>query len=404
MDFPKQTGPRAMRAILTLCIFFLSLVFLLLPPPSYAGTLQSIYDSLDSSGPGTVAMHSISFTNQTTVPSSGKIIIKFPDLKSGDSNTQSSPSASTFQLNNLDAQPQLVKITDDEVDITPSVTVTATNPGVNTSPTITITLNSGTSIQANSQVKIFIGCETVSEAMCTLPSAIVLNPTKTNAQGTADRWTITVTTQDSSSTELDIGRTKIATIEPVRTAAQIDPLLTFTISGIKNSSNVNTGNSIGCKDTTDTNTGVDSTATSVNLGSLSTSRINVSAQLITVTTNVSSGYSLSATSTERLSSAASEISSSTSPSEINKGQTGFGVRPCGLDISASVWGEDPERLYAWPEADSPLILSSDSSGPVGNTVTKGNGMISVEYAATVSDDIPAGSYKTSVTYILTATF
>ncbi|MEK9178596.1 MAG: hypothetical protein AAB801_02335, partial [Patescibacteria group bacterium] len=179
--------------------------------------------------------------------------------------------------------------------------------------------------------------------------------------------------------------------------------LIFTISGIENSEDVNSGNTIGCENTSDTNTGVASTSTKVGLGNLSTAKVNVSAQLLSIITNLSSGYSLIASSSGSLSSGSHEILSGVSPQEIVKGQERFGIRPCGLD-AASIWGTNSNRLYAWPEPSEPISLASDSSGPIGNDVAEGNGLVSLEYAASISDDVPQGVYKTSVTYIVTTTF
>src|SRR3990167_8180510 len=82
-------------------------------------------------------MHKISFKNPTAVPASGKIIVRFPPLLEGDANTEASPSASTFQLNNLSSNATLVKTTDDGADISSKTTVTTANPSTGTSPTIT---------------------------------------------------------------------------------------------------------------------------------------------------------------------------------------------------------------------------------------------------------------------------
>lgn len=73
-------------------------------------------------------------------------------------------------------------------------------------------------------------------------------------------------------------------------------------------------------------------------------------------------------------------------------------------MSESVWGKNSGRLYAWPSSGSPIALTTDVTGPIGDSVERGNGLISLEYAATVSEDVPAGTYETSVTYIVTTTF
>ncbi|MEK9178744.1 MAG: hypothetical protein AAB801_03120, partial [Patescibacteria group bacterium] len=232
------------------CLFF----FYFLLSAAFAGTLQSISDTIDISEPGKQAMHAISFTTQTAISASGKIVITFPALSTGDTNNEASPSASTFQLNRLGEVPELVKVIDDSSDISSKVSLAATNPTANTSPIVTITLDSVTSIAAGSKVTIFLGCLETESEKCIQHSPRILNPKKSKAQGQADTWTVRVTTQNSSSQDLDSASARVATVEPVRVSAQIDPILIFTISGIENSEDVNSGNATGCKNTTDTNT------------------------------------------------------------------------------------------------------------------------------------------------------
>src|SRR3989344_1865548 len=47
------------------------------------------------------AMHTVKFTTIASVPTLGTITLTFPALTSGDANNAASPSATTFQLNNL---------------------------------------------------------------------------------------------------------------------------------------------------------------------------------------------------------------------------------------------------------------------------------------------------------------
>src|SRR5690606_9365897 len=89
------------------------------------------------------AMHHIRFTIATAIPTDGEILISFPALLAGDANNEASPSASTFQFNNMDTDAgTLIKIVDDGTDITSDTTLTATNPaGGGDSPEILITID-----------------------------------------------------------------------------------------------------------------------------------------------------------------------------------------------------------------------------------------------------------------------
>ena len=87
----------------------------------------------------------------------------------------------------------------------------------------------------------------------------------------------------------------------------------------------------------------------------------------------------------------------------------FGIHACGLDVSSGTWatgatGGGAGAKYGWPTQTSSVTLASDSTGPVGNSITAGNGLISTEYASTVSVAIPAGQYSSAVTYVATPTF
>ncbi|KKR49636.1 MAG: Serine-rich adhesin, platelet-type [Candidatus Levybacteria bacterium GW2011_GWC1_40_19] len=395
---------------LLFCVFLLS-TFFLLPPTANAGTLLSVSDTISTSLPKTASMHKISFKNPTAVPASGKIIVRFPALLEGDTNTEASPSASTFQLNNLSSNVTLVKTVDDEADISSKTTVTTANPSTGTSPTITITLNSSTSIAANSVIEIFIGCKTLTSSKCSEAAPIVLNPTKTAPSGTSDRWLITLATQDSASIDIDTGKTRIATIESVKVSARIDPVLSFTIAGIEDALDVNTGNATGCTNQENTNSGTASSANMVNLGLLSTNKIKISAQLISIYTNTSSGYSLIASSSAPLTDidTSHTIPSPKEPEELSIGNPGFGIHPCGLDVNEEIWGKGSTvkgdgAKYGWPSKEDTIVLASDPSGPVGSSVAAGNGLTSIEYAASIDSAVPAGLYRSVVTYIVTSTF
>lgn len=375
------------------------------------------------------AMHTIQFTVVNAVPTNGDIVLTFPTLTAGDADNDASPSATTFQFNNLVSGTggrDNIDVFDDASDISANVTITETEPGSGTAGIISMNLDSGT-IAAGSVVKIYLGCTTSTSSSCSVQAPRIINPTKTAAAGTADRWKIRFDTEDASDILLDTATVSIGTIESVQVLATVDPTLTFTIAGILNATAVNNGNTTGCTQTEPTNTGLASTETVVNLGVLSntpsstnTKVGNIAAQLITIITNGVGGYSLTATSSGPLrdDSTGFDIASNTTPAAFPNGTPWFGVHACGLDVTLATWNStassacntyrtgstDPICLYGWPTQTTSVTLASDTTGPIGNSLTAGNGLVSVSYAAGVDVSVPAGTYQSEITYVATATF
>lgn len=346
------------------------------------------------------AMHTVQFTIPNAIPSSGKIVITFP----GSALTTASPSASTFSFNGLTTANASANISY-KLDGSATCTFAVSAPA--------ITCTTSAAVAAATTITFLIGCADAStnETSCTTQSPRLINPTKTAAAGTADSWTLTITTQDSNSVNIDSAKTKIGTIESVEVTANVDPTLTFTIAGIANATAINTGNTTGCTNTENTSAGNASTATAVDLGTLGTGAINIAAQLLTITTNAQNGYTLTATSSGHLINPATGfwITDSTTPTVMTAGTTWFGVHPCGLDVTSATWatgatGGGANAKYAWPTQTGSVSLASDATGPIANSITAGNGLVSMEYAATISVSVPAGSYQSVITYVVTATF
>lgn len=343
------------------------------------------------------AMHTIQFKTLNAIPASGKVILTFP----GSANNTASPSASGFAFNGLDATgglPTNIKTNG----------ITCNTSSAVTSPTITCVAS--TSVSAGTTVTFLIGCTAASGASCTTQDPTLINPTKSQTAGTADNWKVNIQTQDASSNNLDSATVAVGTIESVQVQATVDPTLTFTIAGINNSTAINTGNTTGCTNTETTNTGIASTATSVNMGIIPSSAINIAAQLLTISTNAQNGYSLTATSSGHLINPSNGhwIPDNTTPQFMTAGTPFFGIHPCGLDVTAT-WasgatGGGAGAKYGWPTPTTAVTLASDSVGPIGNAITAGNGLVSVEYAGTVNETIPAGLYQSVITYVATPSF
>ncbi|RJR24646.1 hypothetical protein C4578_02535 [Candidatus Microgenomates bacterium] len=340
------------------------------------------------------AKHTISFTTSNAVPSNGRLQVIFP---AGDTTNAASPSASGFSFNGLESS---------------NISINGASCG---SWTITpasglVQCNLSVGVSANAEVTITIGNSTPQ----------LINPTKVTTAGTADLWILTVRTQDSAANIIDSSKIKIGTVDSVEVYATVDPVFTFSIAGINNGLAVNTGNATGCTNTETINTGFNSSATEVNLGALGRDIINRSAQLITITTNGSGGYVLTATSSGHLIDPATGYwladaqgtptnYNTPAPAFLTAGTTAFGIHPCGLDVTTGTWGSGATgggagAKYANPSPVYYYKLAEDTDGPVTTDVTAGNGLITVQYAATISAVVPSGLYRTALTYVATPTF
>lgn len=336
------------------------------------------------------AKHTIAFKTVATIPVDGKIIITFP----GSANNSASPSATTFAFNNLQTSNVTAGFS----------TGTSTCTFAVSSPTITCTVATA-QIDGGTTVTITVGSTTPA----------LINPTKTAVAGTADLWKINIQTQDTPTNlnaPLDSGRATVGTIESVQVQATVDPTLTFTIAAVSGA--INSGNTTGCANTESVNSVVASTATAVNLGTLNTANINISAQLITISTNAQGGYALTATSSGHLINPANGvwIPDSTTPTAMTINVPWFGIHACGLNVDSGTWGTGAtgggiNAKYAWPTPTAALTLASTATGPIGNSAATGGvgaGLTSVEYAGAVDVSIPAGIYTSVITYTATPTF
>lgn len=349
------------------------------------------------------AQHVINFKNISAIPAGGSIQVIFPV---GNATTQSLPSINGFSFNN---------ITDTKLSATfspagPTCATWTITPG-----TGLIQCNIGTGITGVTTITINIGLNNT--------SPVLINPTKIIASGTADTWSITLKTRDNFGTDMDTAKVRIATIDSVEVYATVDPYINFSIAGIADGTAINTGNTSGCTNTEITNSGIGSTATTVNLGVLGAGQINIAAQLLSIATNGNGGYVLTATASGHLIDPASgywlndaqntpTANDFPIPVAIVAGTTAYGIHSCGQDVTTGTWGANNCTTaggtckYANPAPVYYYTLASDATGPIGSGSGDGygDGLTSVEYASTISNIVPAGNYRTAMTYVATATF
>lgn len=362
------------------------------------------------------ATHQIRFTPISTIPSGGTIVITFP----GSGSNSASPSATGFSFNGESATPTDV--------ICFPVGACSGGKASNQLNSFTLT-TSGGPIAGGTAVYINIGCTTAASGPCTAFQSRLINPTKTAAAGTADAWRIVIQTTDTpanGSTVLDSAILRAATVESVQVQALVEPTITFTVAGLTNSQNYNTVSGAANCGSEASNSGIDSTATFVNLGLLNNGQVNRAGQSLTVSTNGSTGYAITATTSGRFINAGNGqwLSDGNGGNGLTANDVPvplvvpaanvpfFGFSPCGTNVynsPASIWGtiggntisaNSAKVSNPWNTGTNGYYatLASYTAGPISNDITV------VRFAAGVSGTTPAGIYTTVVTYVATATF
>jgi hypothetical protein len=158
------------------------------------------------------------------------------------------------------------------------------------------------------------------------------------------------------------------------------------------------------------------------MGDIGGAGFNIAAQDLTVTTNGTGGYVITATSSGEFINPATGIffpdantGSSTGltaidtpiPAVVSAGITSFGIHPCGADVYAGItWGAGTTGGAArysnpWNSGVNSYYatLASYAAGipPASRKTT-------VEYEATAATSVPAGIYRTALTYVATPAF
>lgn len=107
--------------------------------------------------------------------------------------------------------------------------------------------------------------------------------------GTADTYAVIIQHLDSAGTVVDQTTTKVGVVDAVKVSASIAPQLTFTIAGISSGTTA-------CG----VSTTVTTTALTVPFGDLTLGQFSDAAQLLTVSTNASAGYSVTVLENDQL--------------------------------------------------------------------------------------------------------
>ena len=244
----------------------------------------------------------------------------------------------------------------------------------------------------------------------TLTFTGMTNPTKVALPGVADTYTIQLESDGG-----EWGNAMFAIIEPVEVKARVSALLSFVVTGVDAGENIHT-----------TTTGVTTTPTSINFGTLEVDTPVRAAQDLAVTTNASEGYSVTVFQDGRLTSPGGEtiknfrddVSVARSAAaawgslapDLNDPLTWghFGFTSQDRQVGATCLAPTSEAGYffggGWAgfngtTPEEIMCHTGPSDGSQEHT-----GTTRVGYQVEISALQPAGEYNNILTYIATPTF
>jgi hypothetical protein len=227
----------------------------------------------------------------------------------------------------------------------------------------------------------------------TAPSGAVNIQWDTVTNPTADNTTfyLRVTTYSDAaySSALDSGTVAVSTGDQITVSATVDETLTFCAgtSGITNSS---------C---------AGATGSTVSLGSITPSTTGSGTSQIGISTNATSGYSITV-SGSTLTSGGNTISALASQTASSQGSEQFGINL--RDNATPNVGTDPDGSGSatptsnYNTADQYRFVSGDSIASKGSSDNFRR--YHVSYVANVAGSTEAGSYSTNLNFVATATF
>lgn len=239
--------------------------------------------------------------------------------------------------------------------------------------------------------------------------------------GTADSYSVIIQHLDSSFATQDTTTAAVGVIEAVRVTASVAPQISFTIGG------VSSGDSTYCNLTTDVTT----TAAAVPFGELSISSFTEAAQSLTVSTNASNGYVVTAVANDQLGLDGGTCTGDNTGADCIPDSVGDGSNM--THTAPEEWSSTAVKGFAFTldeNAASALTPSFEYDTSSGNcdgtgdcfkqfadsedsqaaqtifsaTTTADSQEVYLCYRAVISTTQSAGNYENYITYTATATF
>lgn len=241
-------------------------------------------------------------------------------------------------------------------------------------------------------------------------------PGASHTEATGDTYTYFVKNYDVTDTVIDSSSGKMAVIESVRVTATVDPTITFSIAGVASGANP-CGTGATNQTDVDTTTGTNAPL-AVPFGTLSLNTFKDAAHLLTVSTNATNGYTVTAQENDQLgkdggttpfipdgdgdNGTGSETVTDTW--DTATGNPGFGytlksVSGSTVPFTSTGANFNMRRFPSVADPDAPLVATVMSSTSVANSHTA-----NVCYRISVDATQAAGDYENQITYTATASF
>lgn len=235
-------------------------------------------------------------------------------------------------------------------------------------------------------------------------------PSATHTEASADTYTFQAIHYNSSNTAIDQTNGKIAVIEAVRVSVTVDPTITFSLTG------VGTGvTPCGTAPDIATDTGTNAPL-SVPFGTMSLNTFKRAAHLLTVSTNATNGYSVTAIENNELSKdglGVTKISDTTCDSACLFNSTGSGWTTAtnngfGYSIqNLSATGVDNDNSYTG--TPNYREFANNDSAQAATKIFYGSTVANAQqayvcYKISVGATQAAGDYENQITYTATASF
>ncbi len=247
-------------------------------------------------------------------------------------------------------------------------------------------------------------------------SLIAPAPGGSHTEATADTYTFQVKNYDNIDASVDATSGKIAVIESVRVTATGDPTITFTIAGVASGANP-CGTGVANQTDVDTTTGTNAPL-AVPFGTLGLNAFKDAAHLLTVSTNASNGYIVTAQENDQLGKdggttpyiqdadgdAASATETVTDTWDTASGNPGFGYTLKSINLATVPFTStgatfNVRKFPSVADPDSPLVATVMSSTGTADAHTA-----NVCYRISVDSTQAAGDYENQITYTATASF
>jgi len=342
-------------------------------------------DTMNNSTPSSTAIatstHLIAFTLPTALSASDTITITFPSAFA----TTSGLDFNDFDLTNAGSEETLGNHSET------GIWGATTSGGI----VITFTVDDG-GVASGATMTVEIGDNATAGAT---GDSFITNPVKVLAAGIADIYTVSIGgTSDS-------GDMLIAIVEGVAVSVTIDESLAFTIASSTNDD---------CDTAFSSLPGPDSTASTVPFGTLTTPNAFTHAcQNLTVSTNASSGYVVTAQIDRSLRSGSLLIANGNCDGtcDITATDTWTGTSNNGFAYSATgtdaILHDVDYRNFACTGVTTTDCLprgGETAQNVMISTIAVSNSTATVEYKLNFSGTQEAGTYTNTVTYIVTPTF